>query len=117
MNSMKTAPALDRQALLRRFGGQPAIVERVLGEFLRELPVTLAELEAACASGDVEQARQAAHKMAGGLRTLCALPAAAVAGELEEAVRTDLDRAQTLLPSLREELIALRVAVLGEDEA
>lgn len=78
-------PPYDRQALLRQFGGFSEIVDRVQQEFLKALPDTLAELEAAWQSGNSDAVRSAAHKIKGGFRTLHAAPAAECAAEIEDA--------------------------------
>lgn len=106
-NPLEPLEPLDRESLLQRFGGQPAIVERVLREFVKEIPVTLTELEQSVEAGDGVRARQVAHKLFGGLRTLCAEPAAALAEVIEEAVQGDLEKARTLIPQLREKLAQL----------
>ncbi|WP_374347857.1 PAS domain S-box protein [Chitinimonas sp.] len=73
--------------VLRRFGGNQALYQEFLGEFLAEAERTVDELMVAIASGKQDAAVIAAHTLKGVAATIGASALAARAKELEAALR------------------------------
>ncbi|HEV3057002.1 MAG TPA: response regulator [Vicinamibacterales bacterium] len=58
-------PAIDREAMLDRLGGDPELYQEVIQLFLEDCPVRLAAIKAAVDAKDREQIRLTAHALKG----------------------------------------------------
>lgn len=76
---------VDRQQLIRVFGDNPVILERLAAAFLRQLPTWLSDFELHSQTGDTEQLAKLLHKMKGSCH---AVSATGVALEFEKAEHT-----------------------------
>ena len=78
-----TAPAFDRDGLVRRLGGSEELIAHFLELYLDSLDNHLAQLSSALLSADVDQVRAEAHTIRGASANIGALQVHAVALELE----------------------------------
>jgi CheY-like chemotaxis protein len=116
------ATTFDQAALLRRLGGDKALLGDVVRLFLEDCPDRLAAITAALDGGDTERLRAAAHALKGAAGTLSATRLSAIARTIEtlaadgqaaaaraecdalvaEAARV-MDRIRTLTPAVSQE--------------
>ena len=73
---------IDRQQLIKVFGDNPVMLERLAAAFLRQLPAWLSDFDLHSQTGDTEQLAKLLHKMKGSCHAICAT---AVALEFEKA--------------------------------
>ncbi|MCS7300811.1 MAG: Hpt domain-containing protein [Fimbriimonadales bacterium] len=66
-------------------GGDAEFIAEILGDFLRETPSLIAQIESAVAQGDASALGKAAHTLKGSARAVGAEAFAAIAFELEQA--------------------------------
>jgi hypothetical protein len=69
--------------MLRRFGGDRAVFEEVIGEFLGSLPELSARVQRAVETRDAHALIGAGHRLRGALLEVAAFPAADLARQLE----------------------------------
>ncbi len=106
------AVPFDLNRALEHAAGDPELLREMVGLFLEEAPQRLAALRDALARADAAGLRAAAHSLKGGLATLGADAAAALARELEQAgAQGKLDQAAALLERLAQDFAALREAL------
>jgi HPt (histidine-containing phosphotransfer) domain-containing protein len=78
-------PVLDIKAALEQFGGNRALFESVVAQFVKRVDAQLPLLHDAVGRADTEQLRREAHKMKGASGSLAANRLAEAAHLLEEA--------------------------------
>ncbi len=101
-------PAIDRDELLNRLGGDVQLVAEVIGMFMHEGPLMVDALKREVSRNEPIAIERAAHKLKGALLSLSAGPASAIAKEMELAAReSDLSRASAMLAALEGELRAV----------
>jgi len=81
----RSAAAIDRDAVLRRLGGDEALLADVVRLFLEDCPQRLAAIEAALERGDADDIRSAAHALKGPAGNLSATALFEAARALERA--------------------------------
>lgn len=92
-------PLFDPDTLLKRLNGDLEIALELLGVFLEDAPIRLAELAKAAQNGDPQKAGKAAHSLKGVCATVAAQPAADLALKLQIAGReSDAAGVKSLLP-------------------
>jgi HPt (histidine-containing phosphotransfer) domain-containing protein len=69
--------------MLRRFGGDRAVLEEVIGEFLGSLPELSARMQRAVETKNADALMGAGHRLRGALPEVAAFPAADLARQLE----------------------------------
>ncbi len=103
---------LDREAALRRVGGDAALLQELVQLFLNEAPGLLADIRGAIAAGDPARLRLAAHTLKGSLGIFMAGPAFAAAQRLETLGRAGtLEGAAEACQDLDNELHRLQPAL------
>ncbi len=105
---------VDTQALdaLREIQPGGALVARVVGLYLGEMPKYGQSLDDAVSAGDVDAVMRAAHTLKSASGNVGLLRVAALARALElDARRADLSRAESLWGGLRNEMAAARLAL------
>jgi CheY-like chemotaxis protein len=80
-----TPDAIDRGALARLFGDNPAMVARMLSRFRDSAAQLVAELDSQSRSGDLSAVADTAHKLKGAARTAGAATLGDLAAALEQA--------------------------------
>ena len=78
-------PLLDDRQAHEAVGGRPTLVTRLRRVFLKQLPESLARIQAAVESGSPTAQREAAHSLKGAAATIYALRLRAIAAQLEDA--------------------------------
>jgi signal transduction histidine kinase/CheY-like chemotaxis protein len=107
-----SSAAWDKDLVLARVGGDPALLRELIEVFLEHSPRLHEELRQAVAAGDCAGLQKAAHTLKGELGLLGSAPAVAAATQLEEmALKNDLAEAQRTLAVLERELARLRSAL------
>ncbi len=102
----------DRAALRQRLMGDESLVERVIGAFMADTPEQIRILEDLTLKGDVNAARNQAHKIKGAAANLSADALSRIAHAMEKAgAEGDADRLRMLLPEMLEEFEKLRLVV------
>ncbi len=76
-------PAIDREALMKRVGGDEDLFREIVQLFLVDCPTRVAAIHAAVAGGDPEEVRTAAHALKGSAGNLSATALTAAARTLE----------------------------------
>ena len=76
-------PPIDREALMKRVGGDEDLFREIVRLFLVDCPIRVAAIQAAVAGGDPEEVRTAAHALKGSAGNLSALALTAAARTLE----------------------------------
>jgi len=90
-------------------GDNPEAMRRIVGVFRDGLPVTAAELRAACAAGSTVRAGPAAHKLKSAARSVGALRLGDLCAEIENAVQAgDVAQLVALLPRFEAEVAAVQ---------
>jgi len=102
-----TPPALDENHLTRVTGGDPALMDEILGMLRGELDERVATLDNALNAGDREAAIQAAHKLQGAAAYTGAARLGAAAADLEARLREGADGGEALA-RLRTAVVQLR---------
>ena len=103
----------DLRRTLEVLDGDEATLRVLVETFLGDYDRTLAEMDAAVASGDLEQLSRIAHRIKGSVGVFNAVPALEAAARLERAAREDNQaQARPGAQSLRNELQRV-VGVLG----
>ncbi|MEJ6004709.1 response regulator [Paucibacter sp. AS339] len=85
------AAEVELAAALGRMGGKPAVYQRMLRNFVADLPAMQTQLGQQAASGDQAAALGLLHTLKGLAATLGAKPLAAEASRCESAMPTDAD--------------------------
>jgi two-component system, sensor histidine kinase and response regulator len=99
---------IDRSTLLRAVDNDGSILEELARLFEGQAFGQIVELRAAIEAGDAEAVRRLGHALKGGLATLYAREASALAHEVEEAGRSgNPERARRVLPQLEAEVRAI----------
>jgi two-component system sensor histidine kinase/response regulator len=107
-----THAVLDREAVVRRVGGDTELLLETVKTFNGESAELLREIRRSIASGDAAHLARAAHSLKGALGTLAASAAANAALALEVMAREgDLSRAEESWRVLDREMVALRGAL------
>lgn len=78
---------LDREALLARVGGDPALAGQLLAQLREDLGDRLAAIREAMVSGDARAVHDACHPLKGALLSVDAGPAGEAARRVDEAAR------------------------------
>jgi CheY-like chemotaxis protein len=105
----------DRGSFLERLLGDEELAERVLKEFLGDIPRQIAELRAYIQRPAADHAAGQAHKIKGAAANVGGMVLSAVALEMEKAGKDhDWVRLQQLLPRLESEFERLRAVMQGE---
>jgi signal transduction histidine kinase/DNA-binding NarL/FixJ family response regulator len=85
------AASIDRGALGKLFGDNPAMIARMLGRFRQSAAQLIADLDAQAARGDLAALAETAHKLKGAARTAGAMTLGDLAAALEQAARQGID--------------------------
>ncbi len=105
----------NREELLASVDGDEEVVREVIGLYLDSAPQLVSAMNGALKKEDAAAAADAAHSLKGSLMMLRAHPAAAVAKEIELAIRrSDLGTARGKLPALEVEAKRLASALLAD---
>ncbi len=91
---------LDARAILRACGKQASVFEKLRGVFRRTLPVQMARVHAALASGDLEELREAAHQLVGTVGAFSTVTAGVAAALEDAAMRDDSESSDALVARL-----------------
>lgn len=83
----ESEPIWDRQGALNNLGGSESLFEQLMEAAMDDIPINLARLEAAFASGDVDAARVAAHSIKGVAASLGAMQLQQLAFAAEAVAR------------------------------
>lgn len=95
---------LDREALVRRLGGNAAAAEGILARFCAQLPADVEQLTAHSLAADAEAFAQTAHRLKGSSGTVGAEPLRALAEQLQYLGEgMSLEAAPEMLERLRAE--------------
>ncbi|HJQ61084.1 MAG TPA: PAS-domain containing protein [Vineibacter sp.] len=86
------AASIDRGALGKLFGDNPAMIARMLGRFRDSAAQLVQELDTHAARGDLAALAETAHKLKGAARTAGAMALGDLAAALEQAAREGSDR-------------------------
>jgi len=106
---MTTRPAIDREELLERLGGDRELVGEILGLFDDECVAMLDAIEHAVRAADAPRLERAAHTLKGALLNISAGPGAEIAATLEELGHAgSVQGAEAPLGSLRGAMERLR---------
>ena len=97
---VNTGATFDPTRLLDMVGGDGALADALLEMVLVDYPVHLAQLAAAVKAEDAAGVRHVAHKLKGGLLSICGDRASACAAALEKAGREE--RVADFAPGLAE---------------
>jgi CheY-like chemotaxis protein/HPt (histidine-containing phosphotransfer) domain-containing protein len=98
--------------------GNTAYLDRAIGNFVKNTPVTLATIRDAVEAGDAPTLKQVSHKLAGGALNLGVTAAGRTAQQIELAADTgSTEGAVALLPRLEEALEQGRAALLAYQAA
>src|SRR3954453_17237163 len=101
-------------ALLESVGHDRAFVAELVGTFLEESPVQLAELQGAAARGDAYEVRRVAHTLKSNAATFGIVSLEDACRELEQRAHDgDLGDADVLVPSIGNSLAEARPALDG----
>ena len=101
--------AIEPGVLAGLVGDNPEALRRIFGVFRDSLPVTAAELCAACASGSTARAGPVAHKLKSAARSVGALRLGNLCAEMETASQAgDAAQLTALLPQLEAEVAAVQ---------
>jgi HPt (histidine-containing phosphotransfer) domain-containing protein len=107
------AAALDR--LLKKVGGDPAVVAELIDSFLEDAPHLLADLRRALDAGDAAGARLAAHSLKSNGAEFGALAFSDICRQLETLAKAGtLDGAGELLAQAEAEYERAKVALAAE---
>jgi CheY-like chemotaxis protein/HPt (histidine-containing phosphotransfer) domain-containing protein len=87
--ALETGAAIDIEAARERFMGQQAIVDRVIGEFMRKVDSQLELIRQSSAAGDLASVRELAHAIKGGAWSLEAAPLGNAAALLEASAKME----------------------------
>jgi HPt (histidine-containing phosphotransfer) domain-containing protein len=105
----------NHEELLASVDGDEEVVREVIGLYLDSAPQLIGAISGALKKEDAAAAADAAHSLKGALMMLRANPAAAVAMEIELAIRgSDLGTARGKLPVLDVEAKRLASALLAD---
>ncbi len=85
--AVTAAPAVDRTALGRMFGDNPALIARMLARFRDSAAQLVAELDEQSRVGDLPAVANTAHKLEGAARTAGAAMLGDLAAAVEQAAR------------------------------
>lgn len=108
----------DRSALAERLGGDEELVTEILEVFAADLPVQLARMEDALASGDTEILTRGAHTLKGAAANVGAQSLRAACTDLEDALRAGrIEDATPLLGLVRGAAAAFQERISGEGSA
>jgi HPt (histidine-containing phosphotransfer) domain-containing protein len=112
VDSVKTAPILDIDGTLARFGGDKDLFIEMSGMLLEDAPALLADLDRAVDAQDARDVRVRAHALKGVLLGCGGVRAAHVAQILEDAGQSsDLRMAASQFATLEDELQKLTRAL------
>ena len=105
---MSQPPAIDPEAIenLRALDteGDNTFLREIVGIFLQDTPLRLAELHTSLAAGDVTRFARAAHSLKGSASNLGAIRVSAAAAKLEQVARHEgLAQVAGLIPPLEAE--------------
>ncbi len=104
----RSGPAIDKEELLGRLGGDELLVAEVVAMFLHEGPAMLAALQKEVSRGEPVAIERAAHKLKGALLSLSAGTAATIAKRMELAARdSDVSGAPLMVVDLEHEIDAV----------
>jgi PAS domain S-box-containing protein len=93
---------IDREALLRRVGGKEGLVNELIDNFLKDLPIQIEEISKALSDGNNQLLGRHAHRLKGAAATMCANQAAALADGIQVAANEEnLLKADSFLQELR----------------
>jgi signal transduction histidine kinase/FixJ family two-component response regulator/HPt (histidine-containing phosphotransfer) domain-containing protein len=108
-------PVFDRDAMLRRLGGDVNLARKLLGMFVASLPADTAELRTEVESRSLERAGALAHKMKGSAVYVggTAIGAAAEALEAEAESGGDIARMLALMTDLEQQCDIFEVEYAG----
>jgi PAS domain S-box-containing protein len=102
----------DEPSLLKRVGGNKALMQRLVKEFLGDTPSQLSILRKHLEDGDAPSARRQAHKVKGAAATLSAGALREVAYQAEQAAMANqLERLAELLPAIESEFERVKAAL------
>jgi HPt (histidine-containing phosphotransfer) domain-containing protein len=100
---------LDLEGTLDNLGGDPELLEELVGFFLEMVPQQIEDLAAVVAAGDVAAVDLQAHSIKGGAANVGAIRVSAAARELELLAKAGgLDGADAMVARIREEFAALQ---------
>jgi CheY-like chemotaxis protein/HPt (histidine-containing phosphotransfer) domain-containing protein len=108
----------DEASLLKRVGGNQALMQRLVKEFLGDTPSQLSILRKHLEDGDAPGARRQAHKLKGAAATLSAGALREVAYQAEQAAMAgQLNRLAELLPAMESEFERVKAVLqpVGRD--
>ncbi|MBN1270082.1 MAG: PAS domain S-box protein [Kiritimatiellae bacterium] len=104
-------PALDYEQAVREFGGNRALAERVISDFLSTAQIQLRRLREALTQREARILNREAHRIRGAAANLTAMPLAEAARRLEELAASDaLAGAEESVKDLEREFAALKKA-------
>lgn len=109
-------PIINREAALKRLGGDTELFQKFCLMFLEEIPEITAKLETARQRGDFRDLYKHAHYLKGSAAMIGAEKAAASAAQLEESTceKKDAREAQRLLQQVKKELAQVQQSILPE---
>jgi two-component system, sensor histidine kinase and response regulator len=97
--------AINSQELWERLDGDRELLSEILECFQQEYPAQIQVLREALQAKDAHRLERAAHSLKGALANLSAPEGRKLASEVEQLARAgELARADSLLPSLEEEI-------------
>ncbi|MGO9096971.1 MAG: Hpt domain-containing protein [Bryobacteraceae bacterium] len=113
-------PALDREALLERVGGDVEFLQEIAGLFLEDCPKLLTAIQTAVSDGDARKLEHAAHTLKGSIANFGADAAREAAFRLEAMGRAgDLKPASEAYLTLEQEVqrFTLELCALSDELA
>lgn len=114
MEKRDKQPALNREALDRRFDETPELLAQIIGIFLDETPPQLEAVEKAIISGDTEALAALCHSLVGSCSLVEGVKLTRRIRELQAIIRQgSLERAGERLTLIREEFLALKQGLEG----
>lgn len=106
MNSLANTENIkhfDRSAFLEKLLGNRELFEELVGYACQQVPDELANIKAACETGNAEKARNIAHKLKGTALNMCFGPFAELAIKFEEKCCADETAARSLFDGMEKE--------------
>ncbi len=111
-NETKKAAVFDRDALLKRLGGDEGLLRDIVGVFLQDAPGQMQSLKDAIEKGDTILVQRQAHTLKGASANVGASALQELAFQMEMAGKEgDLSRALELLETMKEEYERLKRTV------
>jgi signal transduction histidine kinase/CheY-like chemotaxis protein/HPt (histidine-containing phosphotransfer) domain-containing protein len=106
-------PIINREAALKRLGGDTELLQKFCRMFLEEIPGIIAKLETALQRGDFRELRKHAHYLKGSAAMIGAEKTAGSAAQLEKSAceKNDAREAQRLLQQVKKELARVEQSI------